>query len=257
MRLGNAKQSRQEKYVKGFRRVGLVCMFLGMFAGCGANVRPTPSIHRDLAPSLESISEFLDLIDVDDFFARFMNAEKHRVTVRFQGARDKSHLTGIQAQLRDEFYARAMTMVDEELTADRIRKVLTTTIQRSFTERDIDALVSFYGTKAGKAIVSQMRSGIGPYVENRPSSRDAIIEDLGRNPQNRGTRFLEAFELAAETHEISRIYGPDIDQDISSRLPAAQALFDAEAEPTLEEFQTRLRNLSIEYQTKIREAGGQ
>src|SRR5258707_13988608 len=108
---------------------------MGAVAGCTANLKPTTrSIQRDTAPSGASISEFLDLIRIDDLVYLFAEEEKGVLAAKLSEARAKSHLTVGQARIRDEHFGQAVGVLDDELPAERIRRALTVTIQRSVSQ---------------------------------------------------------------------------------------------------------------------------
>ena len=245
----------REVPVNSIKLVTLLCLVMGAVVGCTANLKPTArSIQRDTAPSGASISEFLDLIRIDDLVYLFVEEEKGVLEAKLSEARAKSHLTVGQAQICDEYFGKAVGVLDDELTAERIRRVLTVTIQGSFSQRDIDALIVFYRTQSGKTIVSELEKTIRPYVLQRQARKDVIGADSNHDVQNSLTPITRVFSRAAESHELSQFYGSDIDEDITSRLPAARTLYDAEVEPLEAEAQTRLQALSVEYQAKMKAA---
>ena len=129
---------------------------------------------------------------------------------------------------------------------------MTVTIQGSLSQRDIDALIVFYRTQSGKTIVSELEKTIRPYVQQRQARKAVIGADSNHDVQNPLTPITRVFSRAAESHELSQFYGPDIDEDITSRLPAARTLYDAEVESLEAEAQTRLQALSVEYQAKMK-----
>jgi hypothetical protein len=247
--------ARQEVPVYSIKRVALLCLAMEAVVGCTANLKPPArSIQRDTAPLGASISEFLDLIRVDDLVYLFVDEEKGVLEAKFSQARAKSHLTVCQAQIRDEYFEKTVGVLDEALTAERIRRILTVTIQGSFTQRDIDALIVFYRTQSGKTIVAELEKTIRPYIQQRQARKDVIGADSDHDVQDRLTPIMHVFNRAAESHELSQFYGSDIDEDITSRLPSARTLYEAEAETLQAEGQKRLQALSVEYQAKMKAA---
>jgi hypothetical protein len=232
---------------------GILCLIAAGFVGCSVGIKPaTREIQRDTAPTSESIGEFLDLIQLDDVVDRFINAEKGVLEERFARFRAKSHLTAAQADIRDEFFGRAISVLDETLTRELIRQILTVTIQGSFTQRDIDALSTFYRTQSGKTIVAELKTTIRPYVQERHTRNEVIGADREHDVQDRLAPIIRVFSRAAELHEMAQFYGTDIDYDITSRLPKARALYEAQTETVEAEFQARIRQLIVEYQAKIK-----
>ena len=124
------------------------------------------------------------MIRIDDLVYHFVEEEKAVLEAKMSEARAKSHLTTGQAQICDEYFGKAVGVLDDELTAERIRRVLTVTIQGSFSQRDIDALIVFYRTQSGKTIVSELEKTIRPYVQQRQARKDVIGADSNHDVQN-------------------------------------------------------------------------
>lgn len=78
--------------MNSIKLVTLLCLVMGAVVGCTANLKPTArSIQRDTAPSGASISEFLDLIRIDDLVYLFVEEEKGVLEAKLSEARAKSH----------------------------------------------------------------------------------------------------------------------------------------------------------------------
>lgn len=221
--------------------------------GCAGQIKPSPRTTRfAIAPSIETTSEFLDLIEVDDLVDRFVNAEKSMFQDKIAHSRENSRLTAAQADLCDELIGKAMTVIDETFSPERMRGIFVATIQRSFTQRDIDALIVFYRTQSGKAIVAESKRTIRPYVEQQRSRADLVGSDIEHDKEIQPGAMLHVFSEAVESHQLSQFFGDDINQDITSRLPNARNAYESEIEPLAAELRFRLRQLVADYQAKYR-----
>jgi len=117
----------------------------------------------------------------------------------------------------------------------------------------IDALIVFYRTQSGKTIVAELKRAIRPYVEERKSRKEIIGPDSEHDRDIQPGAVFHVFSEAAESHEMSRFYGDDIDQDITSKLPNARIIYDREVEPLEAEGRARLRELVADYKAKARD----
>lgn len=233
--------------------VAMLGCFGPAMVGCAAHIgSQTKQARLDAPPSVESIGDFLDAIEFDDLANRLVSAEKSVVEYRISQSRAKSSLTVAQASLCDEFIGKAMSVLDETFSRENTRRILNDTIQRSFTQRDIDALIFFYGTQSGKAIVANLKMAIRPYMEDRKTRTDPIGLDNEHDRQNQLALFFHVFSEAAESHEMSQFYGNDIDEDITSRLPNARNIYDGEVEPLEAQGQARVRELMADYKAKLK-----
>jgi Uncharacterized protein conserved in bacteria (DUF2059) len=234
--------------------LGAILCLLGVgLVGCSGHIKPPPrAIRLATAPSIESIGEFLDLIEVDDLVDRLVTAEKSLFQDKITQSRENPRLTAAQANLCDELIGKAMSVIDETFSPERMRGIFITTIQRSFTQRDIDALIVFYRTQSGKAIVAELKRAIRPYVEQQKSRTELIGSDSEHDREIQPGAILHVFSEAAESHQLSQFYGDDIDQDITSRLPNARDTYQGEIEPLAAELLFRLRELVADYKAKYR-----
>jgi len=239
--------------VRWIKFAAMLCLFGTAMAGCGAHLEPKAKDSRlDTPPSAESVGEFLDAIEFDDLLSRLISAEKGVIEERVTPFRAKSCSTPAQASLCDEFIGKAMSVVDETFSNENSRRILNNTIQRSFTQRDIDALIFFYRTQSGKAIITALKKSIRPYVEERNARKEIIGLDNGHDRQNQLGGLFHVFSEAADSHEMPQFYGSDIDDDITSRLPNARNVCDGEVEPLEAQGRIRLRELMADYRAKFK-----
>jgi hypothetical protein len=242
-----------EAKVRWIKFAVMLCLLGSAMVGCGAHIKPRASDTRlDTAPSIESIGEFLDLIEFNDLLNRVVSAEKGVLEEKFVQSRARSCSTAKQASLCDEFIGKAMSVVEDTFSRENMRGIFNDTIRRSFTQRDIDALIFFYGTQSGKAILTELKMAIRPYLEARTAQKETIGLDSEHDRQNQLAAFFHLFNEAADTHEMSQFYGSDIDDDIKSRLPNARNIYDGEVDPLEAVSRARLRELIADYRARFK-----
>jgi hypothetical protein len=225
--------------------------------GCSSNIKPAGSLmQRPRAPTADSIRELFDVVQLDNIVGELIDFEKARLRAKLQGARAKSRLTPAQQQVRDEFVAKMLAVLDEEFSIERVRQLLLVTFQQSFSQQDIDAVTAFYRTKAGKSVLARYPQAFRAYEKQKLAANDA-----GRKPggdtlsQDSLPPTWGLFFKPWETPGVAEFFDSDIGKDIIARWPAAAQKYYEETEAVEEEVQTRLRNLTIEYQAKVKSAG--
>lgn len=131
------------------RLLSLVCFAATATIGCSSNVKPVEhAVQSPSVPTMDSILQLLDVLQFDDIAIEVIDLERENLNKKLQGIGAKRHLTPTQRQILDEFIGNALAVVDEEMSVDRVRNILTTTIQQSLSRQDIDAVTIFYRTRA-------------------------------------------------------------------------------------------------------------
>jgi hypothetical protein len=129
-------------------------------------------------------------------------------------------------------------------------------VRDSFSQQDIDAMTVFYGTKAGKSVLAELPHAVRAYAKQKQAAKDAVGRTGGdQTPQEALPPFRNAFFKPWENPAYAQFFESDIGQDIESRWPAASRRYDEEFEKWIKEGQARLRQLAVEYQTKLKAAG--
>jgi hypothetical protein len=230
---------------------GVVSFLVTMVIGCSAhNVKPAvPSSREPESPTVGSIREFFNAVHLDETISELLDLERPAIDAKLQGMRPKGHFSPLQEQAIDELTEKVHLVLDDELSVDRVTQILMAVLQDSFSQEDIDALTAFYRSKAGKTIVAEFPSAIRTHVKQKNTT--------GNDPMLRGP-LPSAFGILFkpwENRDFAGVFSSAIGDDIRARLPAATRKFDEEAEQLIEEIQTRLRQLAVEYRTKIEAAG--
>jgi hypothetical protein len=238
-------------------RAVLVFLVITGAIGCSANIKPAgSSMQRLQAPTTDSIRELFDVVQLDNLVAEIIDLGKARLSTKLQGARAKSRLTPAQQQVWDEFVAKMLAVVDEELSIERVRQILLVTFQQSFSQQDIDAVTIFYRTKAGQSILAQYPQALRAYEKQKLAANDAIRQSASDAlSQDSLPPTLRLFFRPWENPEFAEFFHSDMGQDIIARWPAATQKYYEESEALQEAAQTRLRQLAVEYQVKIKSAG--
>jgi hypothetical protein len=237
--------------VRSITQGGFVCFLASAVIGCSTpTLRSAESSTRTpMAPSADAIREFFTVIKLDDLLNEYLDLKLSSFDAKVQGMRPKGRVTPIQERVVSEFAEQARSVLSEELGVDHIQSILVDVFQQSFSEQDVDALTAFYRTKSGKAVIAELPSAIRLYAnQNQAAADDPLLKSS--LPSTFGLLFKPW-----ENRDFAGVFSSDIGEDIRARLPAATKIFDEETEKLIDEIQTRLRQLVVEYQAKIKTAG--
>jgi hypothetical protein len=245
--------------VSSLRQGMLLCLICIAICGCTGNTKPSaPALQRPVRPTVDSIHELFDVLHLDDIVSEIIDVERTLLDAKLQGTRAKSRLTPLQQQIRDEYIAKSLSVVDEEISIERVRQLLLVTFQQSFSQQDIDAVTVFYRTQSGQSVLAKYPQALRAYARQMLAASDASRKSVGEAPlQDPLPPAIGAFFKPWENREFAEFFDSDIGKDIIARWPAATQKYYEETETVEEEVQTRLRQLAVECQAKIKAAGTQ
>ena len=244
--------------MRSVKQGGVVCFVVTAVIGCSSlAIKPgEPSIRRPGAPTVESIRELFDVLHVDDLVGEVIELERPSMMTKLQVSRHKGHPTPAQVQVIDEFFGKVLSVVDEEFNVDRFEQILIVVVRDSFSQQDIDAMTAFYGTKAGKSVLAELPPAVRAYAKQKQAAKDAAGGAGGdQTPQDALPPSPHAFFKPWDNPGYVQFFESPIGQDIESRWPAASQRYDDAVEKSVEEMQARLRQLSVEYQAKLKATG--
>jgi hypothetical protein len=242
--------------VRWLRQAVLVCFSVIAAVACSGIKPDSSSIQRPVAPTLESIRDLFDVLQIDAVVGDLIELEEASLNDKLQGMRTKANLTSAQDNILDECIAKAASVVEEEVSVDHVRRALSVTIQQSFSQQDIDAITAYYRTKSGQAVLAQSPHAIRAYFKQKQAARNVSRSSEGdqvlQDPLPQG---FGAFLKAWENQGFADFFNSDIGRDIRARLPAATHKFEEEGETLEEKMQTRLWQVKLECQAKMKAAG--
>jgi hypothetical protein len=244
--------------VRSIKHGGLVGILITAIVGC--STQPTeplnPPIQRPLTPTMDSIRELFAVLHVDDILGELIAVERSAIDTKFHTVQSKSPCSPTQAQVLDDFIRDSLSLFDEYMSVDQLEHILGIAIHDSFSQQDVDAMVSFYRTKSGQAVVAKAPAAMRAYAKQRLAEREAARNAKG-NPgvQDSLPVSSSTFFKPWENPEYSQFYASDIGQYIKARWPAAALRYEKEAEKLIEPMQARARQMSVEYQVKMKAAG--
>lgn len=89
----------------------------------------------------------------------------------------------------DKFQKRLMGIMRDELTFDKVKDIYVRVYRETFTQEEVNGLIAFYKSPAGKAYVekvpsvmqrasAEMQSRIGPMVQKLNIMQQEFLKDL-------------------------------------------------------------------------------
>jgi|GEM_PF-429758 hypothetical protein len=159
----------------------LSCASFGQNAGANKSAPAAPATvsHAPataVKPTAEQVMKLLDLMRIQDGLQITLDAMKDQI----KAGTDQALREKILEPTPDQIKA-AHGIVDEEfqkLSLDGMIKDIVPVYQRHFTRSDVDALVAFYSSPAGRKVVREQPAMLRESMQATASSQRAKMEML-------------------------------------------------------------------------------
>jgi hypothetical protein len=120
-----------------------------------------PAIAADPAPanapaSDKSIHELLELTDAHKLIDTMKGQVNAMVTAASQQAMQGKSITPERQAILDRMQTKMLGVLDDVLNWDTLEGIYLRTYRASFSEKEIDGIIAFYRTPAGKAMVKKL-----------------------------------------------------------------------------------------------------
>jgi hypothetical protein len=144
-------------------------------------------------PSDQSINELLDVMNMPRMMDQILTNMDQEIKAGMQRGLQQS-LRGREpaAEQRaevDKFQKKLMGIMRDELTFDKVKDIYVRVYRETFTQEEVNGLITFYKSPAGKAYVekvpsvmqragAEMQSRIGPMVQKLNIMQQEFLKDL-------------------------------------------------------------------------------
>jgi hypothetical protein len=115
-----------------------------------------PAVAADSKPTAESVTQLLDITNtrnlVDSATGQIESAMQAGLKDWFAGRQP----TPDQQKILDDMRLKTASLFKEQMNWEKIQPTLIDLYQRSFTQEEVNGLISFYNSGPGKAVLAKM-----------------------------------------------------------------------------------------------------
>jgi uncharacterized protein len=115
-----------------------------------------PASAADAPPSEDSIRELMRLTDLRKSLDAVAQNIKSSTEVSMRHAFGGQALSEKQEKVLNEMSAQLDAMLKEELGADALEPMYVEIYRKALTQQEVDGMIAFYKTDAGRAVVAKM-----------------------------------------------------------------------------------------------------
>jgi hypothetical protein len=115
-----------------------------------------PASAADAPPSEDSIRELMRLTDLRKSLDAVAQNIKSSTEVSMRHAFGGQALSEKQEKVLTEMSAKLDAMLKEELGADALEPMYVEIYRKALTQQEVDGMIAFYKTDAGRAVVAKM-----------------------------------------------------------------------------------------------------
>jgi uncharacterized protein len=112
--------------------------------------------ETDSRPSEQSLKELLELTQTRSIFDNVLSQANDSAVAAISRATQGQTLTDEQKKILSESRTRALALVKQQLNWDALEPSVINAYRDTFTQQEIDAMLKFYRSPSGKAVVSKM-----------------------------------------------------------------------------------------------------
>jgi len=129
-------------------------------------------------PTQESVEKVLSDMQV----GKTLDAIRPKVYTMMKASIDQATqgkvLSPAVQKIVDNFRDKAVAIVESELTADKLMPIYVSIYTKSFTQEEIDGLIAFYESPAGKAYITKMPLVAQSVMAEMPRLMNPMIQDM-------------------------------------------------------------------------------
>lgn len=116
----------------------------------------SPALAADQMASEASIRELMNITDSKKLIESTMGQVDSMMQASMQQALAGQPVTPEQQKILDQMRAKMLTLLKEQLSWASLEPMMIDIYQKTFTEQEVQGMVDFYKTDAGKAVIAKM-----------------------------------------------------------------------------------------------------
>jgi hypothetical protein len=223
-----------------------------------ASVAPDPVAQAAGTPTVESVRQFLATVSFDGILAELRERMKAYVRTQLEQNAASEKYNARQRALFNEFEAKSLLAIDDELTWPRVESVLVGAHQDTFSQQDIDALIAFYRSDSGRAVIAAIPQALQEFTPDRVAKWGTILEQQGSEAAMK--RIKEEVGVVfkpAEVEGFCAFFASETGKDITARAPDLKKHLAERFGRLQEDVGARFEELAKRYEVRIQAAGEQ
>jgi hypothetical protein len=155
----------------------------------------TASIIEAAPPSDQSINEMINVMQLEALLNQALKQMDEGITKGMEQGLEQAtkgkELTAAQKTAVENFRKKFSATMAEELSFTRVKDIYVQVYRETFTQEEINGVVAFYKSPAGKAIVQKnptvmqkagglMQARIGPLTQKLQTMQEEFVKELSK-----------------------------------------------------------------------------
>jgi hypothetical protein len=217
---------------------------------------PVKPVGQPEMPTVESIRELLAISKFDAILAELEKRQRDYIRTQLEQDAAKEMLNAKQQALRNEYNVKALSMVDDVLRWTRVEVMLVSAFQDSYSQLDVDALIAFYRSDSGRAVLAKVPQAVQVFTAERITEWDSIRDSQGEKAVEE--RIKEEVGVVFKPSEVDgfcAFYASPTGKDITARMPRLRKQLEESVRGLEDDAIQRMQALATDYQAQIQAAG--
>jgi hypothetical protein len=207
-------------------------------------------------PSAESVRRLLSTTKLDALLTELADRQKTAFRAQLAEERAQQTLNGKQKALLDEYGLKALSMIDDEVQWPQVETMMVAAYQGAFSQQDVDALIEFYSSESGRAVLAKLPQAIQVLSPERITEWDSMLKNQGERATLE--KIKEELGVAFRPSEVDgfcKFFASPVGKHIVSKAPALKSRLERSAVKLQEDTDEHLRALATDYEVRIEAAG--
>lgn len=142
-----------------------------------------PTLAAPTGPSQASIRELLTLTDSRKLIDNSMGQIDSMMQTSMQQALAGQTITPEQQKILDEMRTKSVALINSEMSWETLEPIFVDIYEKSFTQGEIDGMLQFYKSEAGKAVIAKLPLVMQHSMQAMQSRMTAMMPKLQRLQQ--------------------------------------------------------------------------
>jgi hypothetical protein len=232
------------------KTIVLTNLVLVMLCGCTANNKSTNS-HRTTIPTAESIDVLFTVVKFDAVVDELGDRSHQFLETKFENTSDKK-LPSDHAIIVRAFRTHVGALMRDEFSWAQIEGRLIAVVQHCYSQQDVNALVVFYRSAAGRAVLAKIpETGHVSAEKTLPAwSEMEITKGEGEFQDEVAQKLGDAY-VRRQVDELAAFYESNIGRNVVATLPSAQAEYENEFQKLNSDLRVRYKKLLLGYRAQM------
>jgi hypothetical protein len=206
-------------------------------------------------PTAESVRELLAIVGFRAVLGELAERQKAYIRVQLEQYAAQEMLNSEQRALIDEYKLKALLASDDEARWPPLEVFIVSAYQDSYSQQDVDALIAFYRSDPGRAVLAKLPQTLQVITAERITEWDSIRKVQGEKAvEERIKEEIGVVFKPSEVEGFCAFFTSPTGKAITARTPRLTKQLEEGARGIEDAANDRMQALATDYEARIQAA---